>query len=184
MQSFLSLIARKIEYKMILIRNYTCSKVLMKNHTCDCLYYRSWYALAIVYIFHQTRVRYFINTSRTVPTANGQMQKGGGGRVGRQRGDHRQFLKNSKTASTDSKLSENCQNPFLSSKQSLSTDKNMFWNIFVKCKGGKAQTTLGNDTWASNQKMAHLYLSFHLKHSIFELPWVCSHKRQLQPTSR
>ena len=45
---------------------------------------------------------------------------------------HREFFKNSKSAPNHSKLSENCGKPFLSSKQLVSTDKNMFYQMLVK----------------------------------------------------
>jgi hypothetical protein len=45
---------------------------------------------------------------------------------------YREFFKNSKSAPNHSKLSENCGKPFLSSKQLVLTDKNVFYQMLVK----------------------------------------------------
>jgi hypothetical protein len=69
------------------------------------------------------------------------MQGGGGGgggggstepTLGWTKGDHREFLKNSKSAPNHFKLSQNFLKTFLSSKQSLSSDKNIFLKILIK----------------------------------------------------
>jgi hypothetical protein len=50
-----------------------------------------------------------------------KMQRGAtGNHKGQQRGDHSNFFKKFKECPTYSKLSANCQEPFLSSKQLLS----------------------------------------------------------------
>jgi hypothetical protein len=52
-----------------------------------------------------------------------------------ERGTTGKFQENSKSVPTHSKFSENCRKPFLSSKQSLSTDKKQF-----KKKSGQMET--------------------------------------------